>query len=236
MPLLRARGSRSYGLPGDKTAVCRLNGGYDHEPSYCHCGMWLHPRRVFDVDAEPRFLPVGAADRGAADRIRAAGRGCPHRRGSILPHTLRADGARRPARSRSRSRCKATTRRPSMFAPKRPPTASYAEAAPPTRMQPNPVYAELTPAAPPRQKKKAPAQEEGRGQEVSGPAGGSSRRPPAPRRQRRRTRPARYPVELSLAAAPAGAIAPRSIATVGSAVRGSVAAAMDALADIRQSP
>jgi hypothetical protein len=36
-----------------------------------------------------------------------------------------------------------------------PPAASYAEAAPPTRMQPNPVYAELTPAVPPRQKKKS---------------------------------------------------------------------------------
>lgn len=38
-----------------------------------------------------------------------------------------------------------------------PATASYAEGAPPTRMQPNPVYAELTPSGPPRQKKKAPA-------------------------------------------------------------------------------
>ena len=38
-----------------------------------------------------------------------------------------------------------------------PPAASYAEAAPPTRMQPNPVYAELTPTVPARQKKKAPA-------------------------------------------------------------------------------
>lgn len=37
-----------------------------------------------------------------------------------------------------------------------PAAASFAEAAPSTRMQPNPVYAELTPAAPPRQKKKAP--------------------------------------------------------------------------------
>ena len=36
-----------------------------------------------------------------------------------------------------------------------PPAASYAEAAPATRMQPNPVYAELTPTTPPR--KKAPA-------------------------------------------------------------------------------
>jgi hypothetical protein len=36
-----------------------------------------------------------------------------------------------------------------------PPAASYAEAAPATRMQPNPVYAELTPAGPPRQKKKS---------------------------------------------------------------------------------
>jgi hypothetical protein len=37
-----------------------------------------------------------------------------------------------------------------------PPAASYAEAAPPTRMQPNPVYAELTPTVPPRQKKRSP--------------------------------------------------------------------------------
>jgi hypothetical protein len=37
-----------------------------------------------------------------------------------------------------------------------PPAASYAEAAPPTRMQPNPVYAELTPSVPPRQKKRSP--------------------------------------------------------------------------------
>jgi hypothetical protein len=36
-----------------------------------------------------------------------------------------------------------------------PPTSSYAEAAPATRMQPNPVYAELTPIAPTRQKKKS---------------------------------------------------------------------------------
>lgn len=36
-----------------------------------------------------------------------------------------------------------------------PPAASYAEAAPPTRLQPNPVYAELTPAVPQRQKKKS---------------------------------------------------------------------------------
>jgi hypothetical protein len=37
-----------------------------------------------------------------------------------------------------------------------PATASYAEGAPPSRMQPNPVYAELTPSVPARQKKKAP--------------------------------------------------------------------------------
>jgi hypothetical protein len=36
------------------------------------------------------------------------------------------------------------------------PTTSFAEASGPTRMQPNPVYAELTPIAPARQKKKAP--------------------------------------------------------------------------------
>ncbi|MPZ41633.1 MAG: hypothetical protein GEU95_27035 [Rhizobiales bacterium] len=37
-----------------------------------------------------------------------------------------------------------------------PPAASYAEAAPTTRLQPNPVYAELTPSVPPRPKKRAP--------------------------------------------------------------------------------
>jgi hypothetical protein len=36
-----------------------------------------------------------------------------------------------------------------------PAAASFAEAAPPTRMQPNPVYAELTPSVPGRQKKKS---------------------------------------------------------------------------------
>lgn len=38
-----------------------------------------------------------------------------------------------------------------------PPAASAAEGAPATRLQPNPVYAELTPTTPPRLKKKAPA-------------------------------------------------------------------------------
>ena len=37
-----------------------------------------------------------------------------------------------------------------------PAAASYAEASSPARMQPNPVYAELTPAAPGRQKKSSP--------------------------------------------------------------------------------
>lgn len=38
-----------------------------------------------------------------------------------------------------------------------PPAASYAEQAPPARLQPNPVYAELTPTTPQRQqKRKAP--------------------------------------------------------------------------------
>jgi hypothetical protein len=36
-----------------------------------------------------------------------------------------------------------------------PAAASYAEASSPARMQPNPVYAELTPSVPPRQKKKS---------------------------------------------------------------------------------
>jgi hypothetical protein len=38
-----------------------------------------------------------------------------------------------------------------------PAATSFAEGAPAARMQPNPVYAELTPTGPPRQKKKAPA-------------------------------------------------------------------------------
>ena len=43
--------------------------------------------------------------------------------------------------------------------PEAAPAASFAEATPRARLQPNPVYAELTPAAPARQqKRKAPAQ------------------------------------------------------------------------------
>ena len=47
-----------------------------------------------------------------------------------------------------------------------PATASYAEGAPPTRMQPNPVYAELTPAVQQQQEEERTAQEESRGQEI----------------------------------------------------------------------
>ncbi|MCC6889681.1 MAG: hypothetical protein IT536_14205 [Hyphomicrobiales bacterium] len=40
--------------------------------------------------------------------------------------------------------------------PEAPATASYAEGGPTTRLQPNPVYAELTPLTPPTKKKSAP--------------------------------------------------------------------------------
>ena len=86
-----------------------------------------------------------------------------------------------------------------------PPAASYAEAAPPTRMQPNPVYAELTPAAPPRQKKKGATPPK---KKVAAKQGGAGRRAgttTAPAAQRTAGPGERLSVELSLAAAPAAA-------------------------------
>src|SRR5687767_10480163 len=74
---------------GERAAACRLNGGgYDHGPSYCRDGMWLDSRRMLHVYAEPRFLPIRSADRGVADRIRAARRRCPDPRGAVLPYPL----------------------------------------------------------------------------------------------------------------------------------------------------
>jgi hypothetical protein len=52
-----------------------------------------------------------------------------------------------------------------------PATASYAEGAPPSRMQPNPVYAELTPSVPSRQKKKAPTTKKKVAAKKAGPDG-----------------------------------------------------------------
>ena len=88
-----------------------------------------------------------------------------------------------------------------------PAAASYAEASSPARMQPNPVYAELTPSGPSRQKKKIVAAQEKRRRQESQPR--PRRRPPTqccaativagPGQ--------RLSLELSLAAAPAGAIA-----------------------------
>lgn len=60
-----------------------------------------------------------------------------------------------------------------------PPAASYAEAAPPTRMQPNPVYAELTPAVPPRQKKRSPPKKKVAVKKAS-PSGEPAPPPPPP--------------------------------------------------------
>ena len=111
------------------------------------------------------------------------------------------------------------------------PAASYAEAAPPAGMQPNPVYAELTPAAPSRQQKKqkgpAKAKKVVAKKSVAptgdpppmgpppsaDPAGGGSTRPTIPGRRPR-------PRNSGLGA--------RSRVCAGSP------AAMDALADIRQ--
>ena len=114
------------------------------------------------------------------------------------------------------------------------PATSYAEGAPPARMQPNPVYAELTPAVPRRQKKtEVAAQEKSRceaGRRRSWASSVAAAGDAGPGE--------RLSVELPLAAAPAGAIARNSasVSATDRAVRGNGAAAMDALADIRQSP
>ncbi len=88
-----------YGLRGGLRAKRReqaaFSGGTQHEPSYRRHGMWLHARRVFDVDAQLGLLQGGAADRDAADRIRAARRRCAHHAGPGVPDPLRIDRARR---------------------------------------------------------------------------------------------------------------------------------------------
>ena len=87
------------------------------------------------------------------------------------------------------------------------PTASYAEAAPPARMQPNPVYAELTPAGPSRQQKKQKGPAKAKkvvAKKSVAPTGDPPPMGPPPSAD-----PAGrvLPVQLSLAAAPAPAIA-----------------------------
>ena len=66
-----------------------------------------------------------------------------------------------------------------------PATASYAEGAPPTRMQPNPVYAELTPAVQQQQKKKSGPPKKKVAVKKSGPDGepAAMTAQPAPGRQ-----------------------------------------------------
>ena len=78
-----------------------------------------------------------------------------------------------------------------------PATASYAEAAPPTRMQPNPVYAELTPAVPPRQKKKSAPPKKKVAAKRAAPADGEPGPPPssaaAPAQDPASAYPSNYP-------------------------------------------
>jgi hypothetical protein len=59
-----------------------------------------------------------------------------------------------------------------------PAAASYAEAASPSRMQPNPVYAELTPSVPPRQKKRSAPTKKNVAAKKAGPSPSSDSAPP----------------------------------------------------------
>ena len=97
-----------------------------------------------------------------------------------------------------------------------PAAASYAEASSPARMQPNPVYAELTPcgAVAPEEEIVA-AQEKRRRQEEPAPAPiRTASPPPVLRRIIDAGSGQRLSLELSLAAAAAGAIAARSTSKV----------------------
>ena len=115
-----------------------------------------------------------------------------------------------------------------------PAAASYAEASP-ARMQPNPVYAELTPSAPPRQKKKSAPPKKNVAAKKASPGPDGAPAPHAAPPPIGAGPGQRLSLELSLAAAPAGAIAARSLAGRRTGPRPR-RAAMDALADIRQSP
>ena len=116
-----------------------------------------------------------------------------------------------------------------------PAAASYAEASSPARMQPNPVYAELTPSVPSRQKKKSAPTKKNVAAKKAGPAP-TAHPHRALRLHHRRAGPGqRLSFELSLAAAAAGAVA-EAIHVEGRTDRSAAAGAgMDDLADIRQS-
>jgi hypothetical protein len=74
------------------------------------------------------------------------------------------------------------------------PTSSYAEAAPAARMQPNPVYAELTPAGPQRPQKRASPKKKVAAKRsvapIAEPTGGTS---PAPTMEPATAYPSNYP-------------------------------------------
>ncbi|MBX9775949.1 MAG: hypothetical protein K2Y71_16335 [Xanthobacteraceae bacterium] len=74
-----------------------------------------------------------------------------------------------------------------------PPAASYAEAAPATRMQPNPVYAELTPAGPQRQKKKSAPPKKNVASKRAAPDGEPGPPPSAPKQDPASAYPSNYP-------------------------------------------
>jgi hypothetical protein len=76
-----------------------------------------------------------------------------------------------------------------------PPTASFAEGAPPARMQPNPVYAELTPSVPSRQKKKSGPPKKKVAAKKSAPDGetGSVGPPPSAAQDPASAYPSNYP-------------------------------------------
>ena len=66
--------------------------GSNHEPSHCHCGMWLKRCRMLCINAEPGLPQVLSADRSAGDRDRAAGRRGEGLDGTELPYALSTHG------------------------------------------------------------------------------------------------------------------------------------------------
>jgi hypothetical protein len=105
--------------------------------------MWLRPHRMLDVDAKPRFFPLGAADGGAAGRIRAAWRRREDHGGRGLPHPLRAYcGLRRRRSGHLRSQRLSAHDCPGARGSRRPPAAEPGLCGAPARRTTTPSWQE----------------------------------------------------------------------------------------------
>src|ERR1700722_20207599 len=118
-----------------------------HLPRHRRRRMWLRPRGMLPVHAELRYVQVRPLHRGAPHRVGTAGRRRPYLSGPDLPDPLRADRAHR---QRIGGEVQMTGYQPQTM-----PVRVDGKGGD-SRLQPNPVYVELQPAAPVKPVKPAP--------------------------------------------------------------------------------